>query len=117
MVRAERNHYATENGIVRIRCGRFRLGQCVRRGNNHDRAGRAFSETDVSIKAGDHIKFANQDDVNHNILVQEGDDDDNAKDMGVQAPGASVDVPFDKSGKFKIRCHIHPSMKLNVDVQ
>jgi plastocyanin len=80
-------------------------------------AGQAFSETDITIKAGDHVKFANQDDVNHNILVQEGDDDDNAKDMGVQAPGASVDVPFDKAGKFKIRCHIHPSMKLNVTVQ
>jgi plastocyanin len=80
-------------------------------------AGQAFSETDVAIKAGDHVKFANQDDVNHNILVQEGDDDDDAKDMGVQPPGASVDVAFDKAGKFKIRCHIHPSMKLNVDVQ
>jgi plastocyanin len=80
-------------------------------------AGQAFSETDVTVKAGDHIKFANQDDVNHNILVQEGDDDDNAKDMGVQAPGASVEVPFDKAGKYKIRCHIHPNMKLNVDVQ
>jgi cytochrome c peroxidase len=80
-------------------------------------AGQAFSETDVSIKVGDHIRFANQDDVNHNILVQEGDDDDNARDMGVQAPGQSVDVGFDKAGKFKIRCHIHPSMKLNVEVQ
>jgi plastocyanin len=90
---------------------------CVAATTTIVQAGQAFSETDVSIKAGDHIKFANQDDVNHNILVQEGDDDDNAKDMGVQAPGASVDVPFDKSGKFKIRCHIHPSMKLNVDVQ
>jgi plastocyanin len=80
-------------------------------------AGQAFSETDITVKTGDHVKFANQDDVNHNILVQEGDDDDDAKDMGVQAPGASVDVAFDKAGKFKIRCHIHPSMKLNVAVQ
>jgi plastocyanin len=80
-------------------------------------AGQAFSETDITVKAGDHVKFANQDDVNHNILVQEGDDDDNARDMGVQPPGASVDVVFDKAGKFKIRCHIHPSMKLSVSVQ
>jgi cytochrome c peroxidase len=80
-------------------------------------AGQAFSETGITIKAGDHVAFANQDDVNHNILVQSGDDDDDAKDMGVQAPGASVDVPFDKAGKFKIRCHIHPSMKMTVDVR
>jgi plastocyanin len=80
-------------------------------------AGQAFSETDISVKAGDTVKFQNQDDVNHNILVQQGDDDDNARDMGVQPPGGAVDVLFDKAGKFKIRCHIHPSMKLKVDVQ
>ena len=80
-------------------------------------AGQAFSETDITVKVGDHVIFANKDDVNHNILVQEGDDDDDAKDMGVQPPGGNVDVLFDKAGKFKIRCHIHPSMKLNVLVQ
>ena len=80
-------------------------------------AGQAFSETDISIKAGDHVKFLNQDDVNHNILVQTGDDDDDGRDMGVQPPTGTVDVPFDKVGKFKVRCHIHPSMKLAVDVQ
>ncbi len=79
--------------------------------------GQAFSETAISLKVGDHVKFANQDDVNHNILVQQGDDDDNARDMGIQPPGQSVDVLFDKAGKFKIRCHIHPDMKLTVDVQ
>jgi plastocyanin len=80
-------------------------------------AGQAFSQTDVTLKAGDHLKFSNQDDVKHNILVQEGDDDDNAKDYGVQPPGQSVDVAFDKAGKFLVRCHIHPDMKMNVIVQ
>jgi plastocyanin len=79
-------------------------------------AGQAFSETDVTIKAGDHIKFLNQDDVKHNILVQAGDDDDDAKDWGLQAPGQTLDVPFDKAGKFLVRCHIHPGMKLAVTV-
>ncbi len=79
-------------------------------------AGQAFSETDISVKAGDHVKFLNQDDVKHNILVQAGDDDDDAKDMGLQAPGQSIDVPFDKAGKFLVRCHIHPGMKLAVTV-
>ncbi len=79
-------------------------------------AGQAFSETDLTLKAGDHIKFLNQDDVKHNILVQAGDDDDNARDMGLQAPGQTIDVPFDKAGKFLVRCHIHPGMKLNVTV-
>jgi plastocyanin len=80
-------------------------------------AGQAFSQNDIAIAVGDHVKFDNQDDVNHNIMVQAGDDDDDAKDMGVQPPGGTVDVPFDKAGKFKIRCHIHPSMKLTVVVK
>lgn len=80
-------------------------------------AGQAFSETEITIKAGDHVKFLNQDDVNHNILVQTGDDDDDGRDMGVQPPTGAVEVPFDKAGKFKVRCHIHPSMKLAVEVQ
>jgi len=82
-----------------------------------NQAGQAFSETDITIKAGDHVKFMNSDGVNHNILIQSGDDDDDAKDLGVQPPGASVDALFDKAGKFKVRCHIHPSMKLSVEVQ
>ena len=80
-------------------------------------AGQSFSETDISVKTGDHIKFLNQDDVNHNILVQSGDDDDDSRDMGVQPPTGAIDVAFDKAGKFKVRCHIHPGMKLAVDVQ
>ncbi len=80
-------------------------------------AGQAFSQTDVTIAAGDHIKFTNQDDVKHNIVVEAADDEDNSKDMGVQQPGAFVVVPFDKAGKFKVRCHIHPDMLLNVTVK
>ena len=81
-------------------------------------SGQTFSETELSLKVGDHVQFLNQDDVNHNILVQSGDDDDDAKDMGVQSPGAPpLDVAFDHAGKFKIRCHIHPTMKLTVMVQ
>ncbi len=79
-------------------------------------AAQSFSESDITIKAGDHVKFLNQDDVKHNILVQTGDDDDDAKDYGLQPPGQALDVPFDKAGKYLVRCHIHPGMKLNVTV-
>jgi plastocyanin len=36
--------------------------------------------------------------------------------MGIQAPGETIDVPFDKAGKFTVRCHIHPAMKMTVTV-
>jgi cytochrome c peroxidase len=90
--------------------------QALAADKNIVQAGQAFSETDVTVAAGTHLKFLNQDDVKHNILVQTGDDDDDAKDMGIQAPGQTIDVPFDKAGKYLIRCHIHPAMKLNVTV-
>lgn len=80
-------------------------------------AGQAFSESEVTVKVGDHVKFLNQDDVKHNILVQSGDDDDDAKDMGIQTPGQVIVVPFDKAGKFTVRCHIHPAMRLDVTVR
>ena len=80
-------------------------------------SGQAFSQDKITIKAGDRLKFLNQDDVNHNILVQTNDDDDDGNDLGVQAPGGSVETLFDKAGKFKVRCHIHPGMKLQVNVQ
>lgn len=81
-------------------------------------SGQSFSETELSVKAGDHLKFVNQDDVNHNVVVAGADDDDDGRDMGVQTPnGAPIDVAFDRAGKFKVRCHIHPGMKLKVDVQ
>ena len=80
-------------------------------------SGQMFSQDQVSIKAGDRLKFLNQDDVNHNILVQTTDEDDDGNDLGVQAPGGSVEALFDKAGKFKVRCHIHPGMRLQVRVQ
>ena len=80
-------------------------------------AGQAFSQTEITIAAGDHLKFANQDDVKHNIVVEAADDEDNSKDMGVQPPGGSVVVPFDKAGAFNVRCHIHPDMLLHVTVK
>lgn len=84
---------------------------------NISQTGQAFSESEITVKPGDHVNFENQDDVNHNILVVNGDDDDDAKDMGVQPPGGNVEVTFDKTGRFKIRCHIHPAMRMVVNVK
>ncbi len=81
-------------------------------------SGQTFDRTTLAIPTGSHITFANKDDVKHNILVQvQGDDDDDGRDMGLQAPGKNIYVTFDKAGKFLVRCHIHPSMKLDVTVR
>ena len=61
------------------------------------------------------LNFQNQDDVSHNITVL--NDNDDATDFGLQKPGETVKYAFDKAGRFKIRCSIHPSMKMTVTVK
>lgn len=75
---------------------------------------RAFSQTELTIKAGDSIIFRNQDEVAHNVFsVSPGME----FDIRRQAPGASSSISFRKPGVAEIRCSIHPKMKLIVTVK
>jgi plastocyanin len=80
-----------------------------------DQSGQQFSQKSLDIAAGDTVTFANHDDVTHNINVVNEDDD--ANDLGLQKPGEKLTYKFDKAGKFKVRCSIHPSMKMTVNVK
>ena len=80
-----------------------------------EQSGQQFSQKSAAVGVGDSIVFANHDDVTHNINVINEDDD--AADLGLQKPGASLTYKFDKAGRFKVRCSIHPSMKLSVSVK
>ena len=74
--------------------------------------GKKFSEKKMSIAAGDSVTFLNEDKVKHNIVIKKMD-----VSSGIQAPGEKVDVVFDENGKFKVRCGIHPKMKITVLVK
>jgi plastocyanin len=78
-------------------------------------SGQRFSEKSADLKPGDALNFSNQDDVSHNITVV--NDEDDATDLGLQKPGETVTYTFDRAGRFKVRCSIHPSMKLTVTVK
>jgi plastocyanin len=80
-----------------------------------DQSGQQFSEKSVTLSPGDTVTFANKDDVSHNITVV--DDDDDTADLGLQKPGENLTYKFDKAGRFKVRCSIHPSMKMIVTVK
>jgi plastocyanin len=80
-----------------------------------EQSGQHFSQRSVTVGAGDTIVFVNQDDVTHNIHVIDKDDD--AADLGLQKSGETLSYQFDASGRFQVRCSIHPSMKLTVDVR
>ncbi len=72
-----------------------------------------FDQKTVSIKKGDTIKFVNEDSITHNIHSRSPG---GKFDLGAQKPGTVSKHTFDKAGKFKVRCAIHPKMKVTVTV-
>jgi plastocyanin len=75
---------------------------------------RKFSEKKLTIKAGDTITFVNGDKISHNIYSKSKI---NVFNIGVQRAGKSHSVTFSGLGKVKVRCAIHPRMKLTVIVE
>ena len=78
--------------------------------------GMVFTQTSASLAKGDRIIFTNEDDVIHNIHIF-GPGDDDSKDLGLQKPGVTLTYKFDKAGAYRVRCNIHPSVKMAVTVK
>ena len=76
--------------------------------------GMTLSKTSATISRGDKIVFTNEDDIIHNIHIFGPGDFD--KDLGLQKPGATLSYVFDKAGSARVRCNIHPSVKMTVTV-
>ena len=77
-----------------------------------DQVGQRFSQPSLRLERGDKVRFLNRDDVTHNISIIDGDD--NAVDQGLQRPGQVIEAVFDKSGRFVVRCSIHPRMRMAI---
>ena len=75
--------------------------------------GQMFSEEAVSIKAGDTIKFMNDDNISHNVMSKGPSGNKNA---GLQKAGDATSITYDKAGEHEVVCGIHPKMKLHVKV-
>lgn len=80
-----------------------------------DQRGIRFSVSSLTLKVGDVVRFHNQDDVTHNIMVIDSDDD--PEDQGLQKPGVVITKKFDQAGTFEVRCAIHPKMKMTITVE
>lgn len=76
--------------------------------------GLLLSKSSATLAKGDRIVFTNEDDVIHNIHIFGPGDYE--KDLGLQKPGATLSYVFDKSGTVRVRCNIHPSVKMTVTV-
>ena len=79
-----------------------------------DQKDRAFSQKEVSIHPGDTIRFQNRDDFGHQVYA---DGKDFRVDTDETDPGDHVDVTFPSPGHYTVLCHIHPKMRMDVDVK
>ena len=76
--------------------------------------GLMLSRSSATIAKGDRLVFTNEDDVIHNIHIFGPSDFE--KDLGLQKPHAALSYVFDKPGQYRVRCNIHPSVKMSVTV-
>lgn len=67
----------------------------------------------LEINKGDKVTFINTDNISHNVYAKGKVAD---FEIAKQAPGASNSVVFDTAGKTRVRCAIHPRMKINIKV-
>ncbi|MFO1246937.1 MAG: hypothetical protein U1E93_01665 [Alphaproteobacteria bacterium] len=73
--------------------------------------GRTFRPATVTIVRGERVTFTNEDSFIHQIYV------DGLFDSEEKGPGENLNETFPKSGAFKVRCHIHPIMRMTVVVK
>src|SRR5258708_25614723 len=78
--------------------------------------GLALNMASVSLTRGDRLNFTNDDDVIHNIHIFGPGEEENT-DLGLQKPGNLLSYKFDTAGSYRVRCHVHPSAKMSVQVK
>jgi plastocyanin len=77
--------------------------------------GLVLNRASLALGKGDRVVFTNEDDVIHNIHIFGPAEDE--KDLGLQKPGTTLSYTFDKLGAYRVRCNIHPSIKMAVTVR
>jgi len=75
--------------------------------------GRVFATRNLAIDRGGIVRFSNDDDFPHQIAIK-GEGLNFESDL--QEPGKTIDVPFTTTGRFEVRCGIHPRMQMSVQV-
>ncbi len=73
-----------------------------------------FTKKSLTIKAGDTVKFTNQDPFFHNVFSLS---ELKTFDLGSYPKGQSKSVTFDKAGTVDIECAIHPNMQMKITVK
>ncbi|NJO23396.1 MAG: cytochrome C peroxidase [Sphingomonadales bacterium] len=77
-------------------------------------ANKLFAPNHVRLRAGETLTVLNDDTRTHNVRIFDPRFDFNS---GAQEPKETVTIRFPVDGTFEAFCGIHPSMRLQVDVQ
>jgi len=75
--------------------------------------GKRFQPEAVQVRVGDRVLFQNDDETTHNVFSRT---QGAAFNVGLQEPGSSSPVTFEKAGPVEVRCAIHPGMRMIVEV-
>jgi plastocyanin len=73
--------------------------------------GRAFRPLELTIARDETVIFTNEDSFIHQIYV------DGLFDSEEKSPGENLNETFPRAGTFRVRCHIHPTMRMTVTVK
>lgn len=76
--------------------------------------GQQFTPKALTLAVGDEVVFVNDDTGTHNVFSESPA---NTFDLKAQRPGTQTKVAFPKAGQVDVRCAIHPSMRLIVEVK
>lgn len=74
---------------------------------------RTFTPTAIKLRRGEAVTVLNDDTRTHNVRIASPQMDFNS---GVQEPGESIAMRFDRAGTFEAHCGIHPTMRLTIVV-
>jgi plastocyanin len=72
-----------------------------------------FAMAELTVKVGESVEFKNVDKVAHNVMSRSKG---NTFNLGSQKPGDTSSHTFETAGKVKVRCAIHPKMKMTINV-
>lgn len=75
---------------------------------------RKFTPAVVVAKVGDKLVFLNDDRFAHNIFSETPGHEFNIRK---QMPGDRHVMTLDRKGEFRVRCAIHPRMRLKITVE
>lgn len=75
--------------------------------------GKAFSQAALKVRAGESVRFVNDDAFSHNVFSLS---ETKSFDLGTYSKGVAKSVTFDKPGKVEVECAIHPDMRMTVEV-